>query len=294
MKIAIIGGGAIGLLFANYLSEHHDIRIYVRSSSQAIKLRSQGLTFVRDGKQNKSLVKAELFSGWKGEEELTIIAVKQYSIPDVVSSIQKVNPVRPLSMLFLQNGMEHLKWISNIQTKRLFVGSVEHGALKIGPDTVEHTGVGVTKLAAIKGDAAFLKAISEPEFDHFPFVFRDDYRKMLAEKLIVNSVINPLTAVLRVRNGELLDNQYYFRLFLNLFEEASMVLGLSNKEAALEHVKSVCKSTGNNRSSMLKDIEAGRPTEIDAILGYILKEANDRKMAVPYSESLYCLVKGKE
>lgn len=45
---------------------------------------------------------------------------------------------------------------------------------------------------------------------------------------------------------------------------------------------------------MLKDIEEGRETEIDAILGYILKEAEMKKMSAPYTESLYCQIKGRE
>ncbi|WP_026581514.1 2-dehydropantoate 2-reductase [Bacillus sp. J33] len=294
MKIAIIGGGAIGLLFAYYLNEHHNVRIYVRNISQAKRLNAEGLIFERDGKTVAAPIHAKLISEWAGEEELTIIAVKQYSIPDIVGRIQKTCPIRPLSLLFLQNGMGHLKWIKTIQAEQIFVGSVEHGALKAGIDAVKHTGIGVTKLAAIKGDAAFLQKISEPESNDFPFVFHDNYKEMLTEKLIVNSIINPLTAVLRVRNGELLENEFYYRLFLKLFDEICTIIEVTDKEAALIHVKKVCRTTGNNQSSMLKDIEEGRPTEIDAILGYILEEANNRKLAAPYSESLYCLIKGKE
>lgn len=294
MKIAIIGGGAIGLLFAHYLNEHHNVQVYVRNKSQADRLRSQGLKFERDGKRFNHPIQASLFSEWKGEEDLTIVAVKQYSIPEVVCSMKKMSHGRNLSLLFLQNGMGHLKWIQSLEADHLFVGSVEHGALKVESETVIHTGIGVTKLAAIKGDLTFLQAISEPALNYFPFVFKQDYNGMLIEKLIVNSVINPLTAVLRVRNGELLENQYYYRLFLKLFGEVSTILDIYDKKTALNHVKMVCRDTGNNRSSMLKDIEEGRHTEIDAILGYILEEADRKKMVAPYSLCLYCLVKGKE
>lgn len=294
MKIAIIGGGAIGLLFAHYLNEHHNVQVYVRNKSQADRLRSQGLKFERDGKRFNHPIQASLFSEWKGEEDLTIVSVKQYSIPEVVSSMKKMSQGRHLSLLFLQNGMGHLKWIQNLQADHLFVGSVEHGALKAETGTVLHTGIGVTKLAAIKGDLTFLKAISESASNYFPFVFNQNYKGMLIEKLIVNSVINPLTAVLHVRNGELLENQYYYRLFIKLFDEVSTILDIPDKEAAFNHVKKICRDTGNNRSSMLKDIEEGRHTEIDSILGYILEEADRKKMEAPYSLCLYCLVKGKE
>jgi 2-dehydropantoate 2-reductase len=62
----------------------------------------------------------------------------------------------------------------------------------------------------------------------------------------------------------------------------------------LEQVLKICKNTANNRSSMLKDIEAGRLTEIEAILGYLLDEAAKQKKHAPQIETLYYLIKGKE
>lgn len=294
MKIAIIGGGAVGLLFAHYLNENHDVRIYVRNSIQLNKLHKNGLTIERNGIRSSTRVKSCHFSEWKGEEDLTIVAVKQYSIPDLTIDLLKMDACKSGSFLFLQNGMGHLKWAEMLKADNLFVGSVEHGALKTAPDTVIHTGVGVTKVAALKGDMDFLKKISDSSSCFFPFVFAGDYLEMLIQKLIVNSLINPLTAVLRVRNGELLSNKYYYQLFLKLFDEVSAILNIPDKASALSHVKSVCEETGMNRSSMLKDIEEGRETEIDAILGYILKEAEMKKISAPYTESLYCQIKGRE
>ncbi|KON89199.1 2-dehydropantoate 2-reductase [Sporosarcina globispora] len=294
MRIAIIGGGAIGLLFAHYLNENHAVRIYVRNRSQIQKLRINGLTIERNGIRSNTPVEACHFKEWKGEEELTIIAVKQYSIPEVVKSISEMNTSQRGSFLFLQNGMGHLKWAEMLEADNLFAGSVEHGAFKSDPDTVLHTGIGVTKVAAIKGNVEILEELSDSASNYFPFKFAGNHIEMLIEKLIVNSVINPLTAVLRVRNGELLENSYYYRLFLKLFSEVCAILNIPDKTAALNHVKRVCEETGMNRSSMLKDIEEGRATEIDAILGYILEVAEKKKMSAPYSESLYCQIKGRE
>ncbi|WP_370225085.1 2-dehydropantoate 2-reductase [Cytobacillus sp.] len=294
MRIAIIGGGAIGLLFAHYLNENHEVRVYIRRNSQLQKLRINGLTIERKGIRSNAPVKVCHFKAWKGEEDLTIIAVKQYSIPEVVKELLEMNTSQSGSFLFLQNGMGHLKWAEMLEAENLYVGSVEHGALKSEPDTVRHTGIGVTKVAALKGDVDLLSKISDSASSFFPFKFVGDYKEMLIEKLIVNCVINPLTAVLRVRNGELLANKYYHQLFLKLFDEVSAILDIPDKAGALTHVKSVCEETGMNRSSMLKDIEEGRETEIDAILGYILEKAEKKKMSAPYSESLYCQIKGRE
>lgn len=56
----------------------------------------------------------------------------------------------------------------------------------------------------------------------------------------------------------------------------------------------VIGKTTLNKSSMLKDMEAGRPTEIDAILGYIIEEAKKKKQSVPIANAVYLMIKGKE
>jgi 2-dehydropantoate 2-reductase len=69
---------------------------------------------------------------------------------------------------------------------------------------------------------------------------------------------------------------------------------LENVEDHLQQIIDICKNTSENRSSMLKDIEANRMTEVDAILGYILGEAQRKEMTAPTIETLYYLIKGKE
>ena len=59
-------------------------------------------------------------------------------------------------------------------------------------------------------------------------------------------------------------------------------------------MKQVCRITAGNRSSMLKDLENGRQTEIDAILGYVLHEAQQTKQDCPMTRFLYMMIKGKE
>jgi len=117
---------------------------------------------------------------------------------------------------------------------------------------------------------------------------------MLTRKFIVNCVINPLTAILKVPNGELLTNQHYFQLFNTLFNEISVILQLENDDAYYENLVGVCRNTDINRSSMLKDLEENRPTEIDAILGYILQEAINKNLEAPLVHTFYHLIKGSE
>ena len=117
---------------------------------------------------------------------------------------------------------------------------------------------------------------------------------MLVSKLVVNAVINPLTAILEVENGRLITNQYYFHVLKTVYFEVASILNLENREEHLQQIINICKNTSSNRSSMLNDIEAKRITEVDAILGFILDEAYKKNLKAPQIENLYYLIKGKE
>ncbi len=295
MKIGIIGGGSIGLLFAFYLNKYHDITIYVRSDEQAERLNSHGLIFEKDKIMIKEKIKSQVFSSWTGEEHLTIVAVKQYQLHNVLRELKAAKTEKDSSFLFVQNGMGHLKWLNELESENIFVGSVEHGALKVNGNHVIHTGEGKTKIALFQGEnISNLKWIAQPAIGAFPFVFEEDYYGMLLQKLIINAVINPLTAILSVPNGELIENQHYYQVFEKMFLEVSSVLTITNKNKVFSQLEEVCKKTAANRSSMLKDLDEKRQTEVDAILGYVLEKGREKAINTPLTTSFYYLIKGKE
>nr|WGD97257.1 ketopantoate reductase C-terminal domain-containing protein [Bacillus safensis] len=74
-------------------------------------------------------------------------------------------------------------------------------------------------------------------------IYTDEWKKVLEEKLLVNVCINPLTALLHVKNGELIANPSYEYMMKCAFEEALSILGLPEKERLWSHVVSICKKT---------------------------------------------------
>ncbi|WHY79236.1 2-dehydropantoate 2-reductase [Neobacillus sp. WH10] len=293
MKVGIIGAGSIGLLFAAYISRVSDVVIYTRTQEQAVEINKNGILLRKGPEESIALVKALPISEWQGTEELTIIAVKQYQLPAIIEKLNHLSVI-PECLLFLQNGMGHLKLFKGMKANNLYVGSVEHGALKENSFTVSHNGEGVTNVAAFQGETASLQYLAEAFVLDFPIVFQKDFYDMLMKKLIVNAVINPLTAILYVKNGELIENRFYFKVVKNLFAEISFILNLEYPDEYLQLVVDICKKTASNRSSMLKDIEANRLTEVDAILGFLLEEAKRQDKEALQIESIYYLIKGKE
>lgn len=287
MKIGIIGGGSIGLLFAGYLSENNDVTIYTRTKHQANEINKKGITI---NKQNTSItyhVQAVTSTSTVIEEDLVFIAVKQYILKDVLSQIPDIEKVR--TVCFLQNGMGHINMMERLVNSTILVGVVEHGAFKLDETTVIHTGIGRTKIGIFKGNDHGLNAAIRD----FPIEFHENWYEILTSKLIVNAVINPLTALYGVKNGELFQNEYFHNQMKTLFREITSVIPCK-KDEMWGLVTMICKNTAANKSSMLRDIEEGRKTEIDAILGYVLDEAKKTKREVAVIQFLYDSIKGLE
>nr|WP_309099273.1 2-dehydropantoate 2-reductase [Fredinandcohnia onubensis] len=287
MKIGIIGGGSIGLLFAGYLAEYHDVTLYTRTERQASEINQNGVTIDNENTSNTYRVQAVSSKASVIGEDILFIAVKQYRLKDVLSQIKDLEKVQ--TVCFLQNGMGHLDFMNQLENTNILVGVVEHGALKFNDTTIIHTGIGRTKLAIFKGEF--------PAFDipskEFQIEFHNDWYKMITSKLIANAVINPLTALYGVKNGRLLQNEYFKNQVKTLFREITSVIPC-NEEQMWELLTTICKNTAQNKSSMLRDIEEGRKTEIDAILGYVLAEAEKIEREVAITQFLYDSIKGME
>jgi 2-dehydropantoate 2-reductase len=292
VKVGIVGGGAVGLLMAAYLHRMYDITLYTRRQSQAALLNKNGLRLMKDRKEETFFIKAKHIEQSEMNDDVVFVTVKQYDLPKLASSVNRLQNVP--TIIFLQNGMGHLQLLSQFNNRNIVLGVVEHGALKHDDRTVEHTGEGKISLAVWKGEMGGAQRFIEQSSSHFPFLFKKDWYEMLAMKLAINAVVNPLTALLRVKNGQLLEVNEYRIMMQLLFSELKDVLSLSNEQQAWENIVHVCEKTANNRSSMLKDIEQGRQTEIDAILGYIIQRGKSMNIQTPLCEFLLYVIKGME
>jgi 2-dehydropantoate 2-reductase len=121
----------------------------------------------------------------------------------------------------------------------------------------------------------------------------NQWRTTILQKLLVNAVINRLTALLRVRNGELLDSEERMNLMRGLFDESFGILsdfGLTESDRLWDRVVQVCRSTRDNESSMLQDVNLRKATEIDFINGAIRDMAIGQGKAAPWNEIVTALV----
>jgi 2-dehydropantoate 2-reductase len=117
------------------------------------------------------------------------------------------------------------------------------------------------------------------------------------EKVAINAGINPLTAILNVSNGQILDIPEVRQLLRDLVVEAVKVAsteGYRFEHSLVEVAEATCAITSENISSMLQDIRAGKQTEIDAISGEIVRRAQLSALPTPRTRVIWQLVKGLE
>jgi 2-dehydropantoate 2-reductase len=292
MKVGIVGGGAIGLLIATYLTKYdHDVTIIVRREAQKQLIKNEGIhriTSHDDKKSSYEKVTAVTLSESDNEYyDLLIVTVKQYQLQSVLQTIDNKN-IKIHYALFLQNGMSHVPLLRQVKCESVIVGIVEHGARRLTDNTVIHTGLGKIRTASYSGSVTEVRRLTSAlSAEHFPFFYEEEWYKLLAEKLIINSVINPLTTLYQVTNGKLLNNAHFLRNMERLCQESVDVLGLNNNDEMLAKVKKICYKTATNRSSMLVDFESGRETELEAICGYILEQAKQKEISVPHTSFVY-------
>ncbi|MBY6036198.1 2-dehydropantoate 2-reductase [Fictibacillus nanhaiensis] len=291
MKVCVIGGGAIGLLVSYFLKMNGvEPVIYTRTEEQAQKLNASGITYRDKNRKKHSVpVQSKPIQAFSGSEERCVIAVKQTAIEEL--SFLKDQQYASLSCLFLQNGISHLTFLNTVVQKDICVGVVEHGAGRDGYSMVNHLGSGRIKISSYRGNRCgdWQSIFNNPTF---PIVVEQDYERMLFEKLVMNASINPVTAMLRITNGELLENKYALSLMNRLFDETIIVLQMEFKRDELwKELLSLCRTTSLNRSSMFKSVEIGEQTEIDSITGEILKLGKKRDLHLPFSEFVYLAVK---
>ena len=104
-----------------------------------------------------------------------------------------------------------------------------------------------------------------------------DINERLVEKVAINACINPLTAIHGVKNGSLLRDPYWTHTTQIISEVSDILveLGYSQIVTRLEHtVRTVIADTADNTSSMLNDVLAGRRSEVDSILGWLLNRSD--------------------
>jgi len=306
MEVLVFGAGSLGSLLGGLLARAHDVTLVGRDPHVST-VRASGLRITGEVSATvhpaavTGLERDAAGSGPTNAPDLAVVTVKSFDTAGAAWALARVDPAVVLS---LQNGMGNETTLAGGLDAPVLAGTTTFGARLREPGIVACTGVGSVTLgphggtplaiaddatleAAERAGAAFRTADIETEVVADP-------RPHLWEKLAVNAGINPVTALAGVENGALVDGPAAGVAARAAVETARVArdhgVDLPDRRAR-EAVRTVADTTAMNRSSMLVDVAAGRPTEIDAINGYVVDHA-DRE--VPVNEALVGLIRAWE
>lgn len=289
MKVAVVGPGAMGTLFAARLAQAgvHTTLVDHRPD-RAATLQKSGLHV--EGPAGNIEARPVVTTTLPTGQDLILVLTKSYTTKDL-----RLPPDVPV--LTLQNGLGNVETLcSMVGSARVLAGVTFEAATALADGAVRHVASGVTRFGPWTSCPpepamqALRKAGFQVETTEAP-------GQTIWEKAAINAGINPLTALLDIPNGKLLDLPEARQLMRDLVVEAVKVAsteGYRFERSLVEAAEEVCLNTADNISSMLQDVRARRRTEIESLSGEILRRAQEAGLPTPRTRVVWQLVKGLE
>jgi 2-dehydropantoate 2-reductase len=299
MDIVVVGAGAMGSLFGALLSSVASVSLLDPWEDHVSEINEHGLGLSGESGERTIWLPATSDPSALPSADLAIVFVKSSKTAwaaEVAASILKPDGL----VITLQNGLGNSDILeARVGPERTAAGVTSHGATLLGPGRVRHAGKGPTHLGFYQENEDRVRRVADV-FSRAGLEVHvsDSVRSLIWGKLITNAGINALTAILRVRNGVLVEVEPMRDLMDAAVREAAQVAAAKGIQLPYEdpvsYVRAVATRTGQNLSSMLQDTLRSAPTEIDVINGAIAREGAALGIATPVNSLLRDLVKALE
>lgn len=303
MKIAIIGVGAMGSVYAALLADQggHDVWAIDSWQDHVDAINSNGLRV--EGASGDRTVKMNATSDASAvkDADLVIIATKYNGVGDAArSALQIAKPDAPI--LTIQNGLGSADIVADVVgSDRIMMGVVGgFGASMKGPGHAHHNGMEFLRLGEMDGGMTDrLEMVAETwRSGGFKVLTFDDIHKMVWEKLICNCTYSAICALTGLRVGEVQADPHAWSIASACALEAANVARAKGIDLEFDDPVAYVRNFGakipNARPSMLLDHIARRPAEVDNINGAIPREGAKVSVATPVNSMISTLLKAKE
>ena len=309
-NIVVVGQGAIGLLWYHHLSQEN---ILNNVNANVDINKSVSLLASNQGLLSKSELKTATYQFTAYQQthaktypltysqtvdiesaDVIILCLKSFNIASAVNKIAKY--ISPHCIIILaHNGMGTFEDMVNLLPCQQVILAMltTHGCLRKAPLAITHTGLGQSDIGLLSGELSLsLQAQLTSQLNAaLPQVsFHQDIVKKQWLKLAINCVINPITAINDIENGEV-NNESFTEQITSILTEITEVSQAEKINLALTDlqvmVHKVAQATAKNSSSMRSDVLAGRSTEIDYINGYIHRLGKKNNVATAENTRLW-------
>ncbi|MFX1564197.1 MAG: ketopantoate reductase family protein [Promethearchaeota archaeon] len=289
-QIVILGAGAIGSTYGAAISKQHNVLLIGRGK-HVEAINTGGLIiegdFAGTYKPSAKTTLDEILP-----ETLLVVTTKAYDVENSLQAIQTIVR-KDTVVLLLQNGLGIIELAKRaLKGKGVVVrGLITMAAEMLAPGHIK-TWRGETILGSDKNSKKITHLFNESDL---PVRVSETFEKELWKKLAMNCVINPLTAILRVRNKEIgVSTLAPIRhAIIRECIAISMAEGVELKADLISDIdKMIPRYT--NLSSMYQDVKRGKQTEIDFINGKIVEFGKRHGIPTPMNHCLAQLVRFQE
>jgi len=315
MKICVVGAGAIGGFMGARLAQYdHEVSLIARGPHLAA-IQANGLKLVQDGEEivaNNVIATDDIAE--LGVQDVVLMALKSHQIHAVLDKLPNIIGPKTV-MVTLQNGIPwwYFQKLTGDYENRFVETSDPGGVLAkaIDPDcvvgciaypaaTISEPGIiqhiegirfpigeldGTQSARAQKIAEAFVEA-------GFKAPVLDDIRSEIWLKLWGNLTFNPISAMTHATLEAICQFPLTRETAATMMSEAQQVaekLGASFR-VSLERRIEGAEKVGKHKTSMLQDVEAGKPLEIDGMLGVVIELADMTAIPVPTLKAVYACV----
>jgi len=302
MKIAIIGVGAMGSVYAALLaSGGHEVWAVDVWKEHIDAIREKGLRVEGASGDRTVRINATTNPDDVRDADLVIIATKHDGVVDAAQAALRIAK-DDAPILTIQNGLGSADAVAEIVgSKRIMLGVVGgFGASIKAPGHAHHNGMEFVRLGEMNGGLTpRLQAVAEAwRAGGFKVLTFSDIHKMVWEKLICNVTYSGPCALTGLRVGEAQENPNAWSICAACANEAYQVArakGIAlDFDDPIAYVRAFGQKIRNARPSMLLDHLAGRRAEIDNINGAIPREGAKVGVATPVNSIVVALLKAKE
>jgi 2-dehydropantoate 2-reductase len=299
-RVVVVGPGGVGAYFGGMLARAGaTVTMLGRSGSASAHLEAMardGLRLDTVSFDERVLVKISTSPDAVAGADLVLFCVKTVDTEEASRQIAPHLSERSL-VVDLQNGVDNPErmrenGIDPIPAVVYVAAAIEK------PGAVKHRGRGDLVIGHPDRASDVARVVSWLEPAGIPVRVSGEIMKELWLKLILNSMANPISALTDRTYGSLLAFEPAWQVAAGIASEAVAVAGAEGHAFDLEEVIAkgleVCRSVGAATSSTQQDIARGRPTEIDALNGFIARRAEAHGIPAPLNQGLWALVKLRE
>lgn len=297
MRFLVFGAGAVGSLVAARLAQHHDVSVVAREP-HVRAIRERGLRVIGRTEIHARGIEASPSVSGLAEPgpDVVLVTVKSHQTAAATAALE---PFWSSSVFVsLQNGLGNEETLAE-RCSRVLGAVINQGVIFVEPGKVFHAGEGETWIGAFSGttteDSERVAGALDQSGIRSQAVSGGAVREAIWKKVVLNAAVNPLTALLRKKTGELLGDPELEAAIEAIVEESVAIAraaGIALEQAPiLDWIRQIAADTRDNKSSMLQDVERGRSTEIDSMNGALAARARVLGMPAPRNELLTHLVR---